>query len=147
MFPMRHLLIPVLCTAFLVSCNEPAPVEVPETDGATLVTWPVIQETEGGSFSITLGPVGGEILNNTHFSLELAVKPAKADAGPIKVAVDADMPAHRHGMHTKPEVTGEGENRYKVDGMLFHMKGEWVIMVDVTGEEVTERATFPVLIE
>lgn len=91
--------------------------------------------------------MGGSILNNEHFSLQLSVKPTNADAGPLKVLVDADMPSHGHGMNTKAELVEKGEHQYRVDGMLFHMKGEWVIMVDVVGGEVTERATFPVLIE
>ena len=57
------------------------------------------------------------------------------------------MPAHQHGMNTKPELTDKGDGKYKVDGMLFHMSGDWVIFVDVTRGEATERASFPVLVE
>ncbi len=143
--PMHQFLISVLCAAFLVSCNESKPVDVPEPD--EVAAWPATMTTKGGSYSVTLAPVGGEILHNEHFSVELSVKSTKGDAEPFKVVVDGDMPGHGHGMNTKPELVEQGEGRYKVDGMLFHMEGDWEIMVDITGKGATERAAFPVLIE
>jgi len=124
----------------LVACEPAADPD------AVVESWPATRQTEGGSFSVTLAPSGGEILNNEHFSLDLAVE-AKKGEGPIKVVVDADMPAHGHGMNTKPELEDKGGGKSKVGGMLFHMAGEWVIFVDVTRGEVTERASFPVLVE
>lgn len=39
--------------------------------------------------------------------------------------VDADMPAHRHGMNYRPTVQmGEG-GRFEAAGLLFHMPGRW----------------------
>ncbi|KAA3611828.1 MAG: hypothetical protein DWQ01_07010 [Planctomycetota bacterium] len=83
-------------------------------------------------------PEGGPPLNR-HFSLQVLV-PGPA---PEKVVVDADMPAHRHGMLTQPVLTPQEEGRYRVDGMLLHMPGAWVITVDVTRNGVVERSEFP----
>jgi len=138
---MRIFPITALCAVLLVACE-------PVADPAAVVeSWPATRQTEGGSFSVTLAPSGGEILNNEHFSLDLAVEAKKGGGDSIKVVVDADMPAHGHGMNTKPELADAGVGKYKVDGMLFHMAGEWMIFIDVSRGEVTERASFPVLVE
>ena len=50
-------------------------------------------------------------------------------------------------MNTQPELVEKGERHYQVDGMLFHMAGEWVIMVDVGRDGKTERASIPVQVE
>lgn len=110
-------------------------------------SWPATQETDGGNFEVTLQPEGGEILRNQHFALELRLKPEDGDSTGITVAVDADMPAHQHGMNTKPEVSEIDGGGYRVEGMLFHMAGDWVISVDVTRNKKTERAAFPVSVE
>jgi hypothetical protein len=53
------------------------------------------------------------------------------DGQPIddaRISVEGDMPQHRHGMPTRPEVTrylGDGE--YLVEGMKFQMGGWWVV--------------------
>ena len=65
----------------------------------------------------------------------------------LSVLVDADMPAHKHGMNTKPETISKSSTSYRVDGMALHMAGDWVITVDVTRDGNTERATFPVSVE
>lgn len=147
---MRLFLI--LATSALLSCSEkdePASENSPaphEPSPASATTWPETKETVGGSYSVTLTPTKDKIGRNEHFSLDLSVE-AKSRSGPLAVKVDADMPAHRHGMNTLPELIDKGDSRFQVEGMLFHMSGEWVIMVDVTSDGKTERASFPVQIE
>ena len=50
------------------------------------------------------------------------------------------MPAHDHGLPTRPRVTEElGNGDYRLEGMRFHMGGYWEIRVSVTtgdGESV-----------
>jgi hypothetical protein len=55
------------------------------------------------------------------------------------VAVDAQMPEHRHGMNDRPTIVSLGEGRYRVDGMMFHMAGRWEISIDVRAGEESER--------
>ncbi len=61
------------------------------------------------------------------------------------VSVDADMPAHRHGMNYRPqpgplETLPTGVARH-FEGLLFHMPGEWrVRFVVERGEESVELA-------
>jgi len=69
-----------------------------------------------------------------------------ADAGETieRIGVDATMPAHRHGMNYRPEVTQTGENAYTASGLLFHMRGEWQIAVSAYGADSTTLFTLDV---
>jgi hypothetical protein len=55
------------------------------------------------------------------------------------VAVDAQMPEHKHGMNYRPTIVSLGDGRYRVEGMVFHMPGRWEITIDVRAGEETER--------
>lgn len=83
--------------------------QVAEQDGLTVVfaprPWPV--------------PVG------RHFALDIAVCAAPGTAAPVSLRVDADMPAHRHGMNYKPTVQALGDGRFVAEGLMFHMPGRW----------------------
>ena len=57
----------------------------------------------------------------------------------VQLQVDADMPEHRHGMNTSPEVVANN-GVFEVSGMLFHMPGYWELYFDVTNDGLTERA-------
>jgi hypothetical protein len=145
---MRIIPFIALSSALLASCDQaPPPTGSGGNGNPANPTWPATQMTDGGAFSVTVAPIQGTILRNEHFSLDLLVEPQQADPGPLQVKVDADMPAHRHGMHTQPEVTAYGKNKYRVDGMLFHMSGDWVITVEVGANGTTEQANIPVLID
>ena len=47
------------------------------------------------------------------------------------VRVDATMPEHKHGMNYAPTMMAIGDGRYRVDGLLFHMPGNWEVAFDV----------------
>lgn len=57
------------------------------------------------------------------------------------VAVDATMPAHKHGMNYAPTIVSGTDGRYRVEGMLFHMPGDWELTFDVRSAGETERLT------
>lgn len=51
------------------------------------------------------------------------------------IDVDGGMPAHDHGLPTKPRVTRElGNGDYRLDGLRFHMRGYWEIVVTITAD-------------
>jgi len=65
-----------------------------------------------------------------------------ADGAPVESAmieVDGGMPAHDHGLPTRPRVTEElGNGDYRLDGVRFHMRGSWQMVVTIhttTAEE------------
>ena len=56
------------------------------------------------------------------------------------ISITGGMPLHNHGLPTQPRMTEElGEGRYLVEGMRFHMHGEWELLVtiDVDGRRDT----------
>ena len=74
---------------------------------------------------------------NLMHSWEIVVR--TPDGEPVtgaSITIDGGMPAHNHGLPTRPRVTAElGAGRYKVEGLRFHMGGSWEINVTIeTGE-------------
>ena len=74
-----------------------------------------------------------------HFSLQLQVCTDPGTTLPTEVRVDADMPAHRHGMNYKPVIKAQGNGRFRVDGMMFHMAGQWQLAFEVQSGKETLR--------
>lgn len=76
-----------------------------------------------------------------HFGIDLVVCPRAGSSLPSALRVDADMPAHRHGMNYRPTVRGLGNGRYRVDGLMFHMAGSWRLSFDVSTDGHLDRLT------
>ncbi len=58
------------------------------------------------------------------------------------IAVSGGMPEHDHGLPTEPRVTKDlGGGNYKLEGMRFHMRGRWEIVVTVITDNGTSVAT------
>ncbi|MBM3984281.1 MAG: hypothetical protein FJ296_01100 [Planctomycetes bacterium] len=71
---------------------------------------------------------------NQPFSLRLRaeqVLPEPQSAPVRKVQFHALMPDHDHGMQRTPRLTQTAPGEYLVEGLLFHMRGRWVVLVDV----------------
>jgi hypothetical protein len=80
-----------------------------------------------------------------HFALDVRVC---ADGTPPALArVDADMPAHRHGMNYRPSLAASGEGRYVADGFLFHMPGRWRLLFDLEREGRRTRLATEIVVE
>ena len=60
---------------------------------------------------------------------------------------DADMPAHGHGLIVKPVVSPLESGRWRIDGMKFHMPGEWEVYIDMIAGARSERETIPVVVQ
>ena len=57
------------------------------------------------------------------------------------VLVDATMPEHKHGMNYAPRLKANGDGRYRVEGLLFHMPGNWEVAFDVRSGGEVQRLT------
>ncbi|MCA9243926.1 MAG: FixH family protein [Phycisphaerales bacterium] len=109
--------------------------EAPKDAGAPpLTTIKSADETYTVSYRTTPNPIP----LNEIFSMEVLV--AGPDLDKLELQVDADMPAHRHGMNTSPKVTRIALGKFRVEGMNLHMAGEWVIAFDLRRGSVIERA-------
>lgn len=76
------------------------------------------------------------------FVLEVQACAAGADGalpGPGELAVDATMPAHRHGMNYRPRVLSLGPGRWRVEGLMFHMPGLWRLSFELGSGSATRR--------
>jgi hypothetical protein len=74
-----------------------------------------------------------------HFRLEVHLCQG---SGPVKaLRVDADMPAHRHGMNYRTTVKALGAGRWQAEGLLFHMPGRWRFLVELDTPQGTQRFT------
>lgn len=61
----------------------------------------------------------------------------------LHVQVDGDMPAHGHGMPTRPRVTREvAPGAYLVEGMKFTMPGWWTVTFYLRAGQDTDAVTF-----
>jgi hypothetical protein len=81
------------------------------------------------------------------FQVEIAVCGQAGGPSPQLVAVDADMPEHRHGMNYRARITETAPGRFRAAPLLFHMPGRWELIVEVKGGETTDVLRAPLEIE
>lgn len=100
--------------------------------------------TEGGLFKVSyvsrLEPVA---INKIHaWELTLETRDGQPVTG-ATIVVDGDMPAHGHGMPTRPEVRKEiRPGVYLVEGMKFSMPGHWIVRFYVKAGAHNDAVTF-----
>lgn len=61
-------------------------------------------------------------------------------ADEVKVVFDAGMPHHGHGLALEVETTRNPAGRFSTPGVRFHMKGRWLLTVDIKDGPHLERA-------
>jgi hypothetical protein len=75
---------------------------------------------------------------------------ADSDGEPVtgaKLTVSGGMPAHDHGLPTAPEVTRElTPGRYLLEGLRFHMDGDWQIEIVIEAGDVRDIVVIPLRI-
>ena len=60
-----------------------------------------------------------------------------------QIGVYGDMPAHRHGLPTKPKVTKNlGGGDYLIEGVKFTMPGRWQLILIITADDKRDKAKF-----
>jgi len=84
------------------------------------------------SFEAELDPIP---INKIHRWV-LTVRTVSGDpVTTAEISVLGGMPLHDHGMPTRPRVSENlGEGRYRLEGMRFHMNGEWEVSVTVKAD-------------
>lgn len=84
-------------------------------------------------------PDGPPEINRMH-SWILHIESDSGDAiEGAQIEVDGGMPAHDHGLPTRPQVTEElGDGYYRLDGVRFHMRGQWEMVVTIRSDESEE---------
>ena len=60
-----------------------------------------------------------------------------------RIGVYGDMPAHRHGLPTRPKVTENlGGGDYLIEGVKFTMPGRWQLILIITADGKRDKAKF-----
>ena len=103
---------------------------------------------EDRAFAMTLATSPSPIRLNEPFELTILIRPLTADArGALSATVDARMPAHSHGMNTRPQREPLGDDQFRFRGLLFHMAGEWELVIDVAQGRARDRGVVRLVIE
>lgn len=116
--------------------------------GGTTTDYPREVATDGGTYWVTYTPNPDPIPMGEAFSMKVSVYSNANQTDlqeDVKIAADAWMPDHGHGMPTVPKVTPNGDGTFTVSNMTFSMNGYWQILVDVSRSgKPTEEAIFEV---
>jgi hypothetical protein len=88
-------------------------------------------QASAGGVALAFAPRPGPLAVGRHFALEVEVCIPPGTPAPAALRVDADMPAHRHGMNYRATVQALGPGRFVAEGLLFHMPGRWRFIFDL----------------
>ena len=102
---------------------------------ANTTEFPLERTTETGRYRVSLAPVDGTIPIAEIHRWVMRLQTAAGDSfTPTRLVIDAGMPNHGHGMASEARVTQRlDDDRFLIDGMKFHMAGEWELFVGVGG--------------
>ena len=95
---------------------------------------------QGGGYTV-LFRASPEPAVGRHFALVFSVCGSDGAVSAQSVSVDARMPSHGHGMNYRPTITAIGAGRYRAEGLMFHMPGEWELTFVVQAAGGPERIT------
>ncbi|MBL8331403.1 MAG: hypothetical protein JNJ71_21385 [Rubrivivax sp.] len=88
---------------------------------------PAVRRVSQGPVTLAWVSLPQPLPLDRHFELDVVV----CGAQPTGLRVDADMPAHRHGMNYRASVQQASLGRYRAAGLLFHMPGRWRLIFDL----------------
>lgn len=101
----------------------------------------------GEGYTVAAQPDPAPIEIGKLFSLTLTLCAAPGlPAGRI-VAIDAQMPAHRHGMNYAPRLTPLDSARMRAEGLMLHMPGLWRLTVEIEAAGKRQLAAFDLALE
>jgi hypothetical protein len=145
---LRRASVSLWAAAWIGAAGCPAP-EAPEAPGPPLTTLGELFPTDSGSYRISVrpedppAPVGR--LHRWIVHLETAEGQAFE---PTRLTVGGGMPQHGHGFVTEPRATQSlGAGDFLIEGVKFHMAGEWTLQFAFTGPAGNDGATARVQID
>jgi hypothetical protein len=99
-----------------------------------------------GEYLLAFRPDPLRIEVSEPFALVVNVCSRRGGAAEL-LAVDANMPEHRHGMNYRATIVAKGDGRFRAEGLLFHMPGRWEISFDVRAGGESERLTHDIVLK
>lgn len=105
------------------------------------------QQAEGGGLQVAFVARPWPVRVGRHFGVDVVVCAPAGGATPTSLRIDADMPAHRHGMNYRATVKPLGGGRFAAEGLMFHMPGRWRFIFDLGSGAQAVRVTHEVEVE
>ena len=115
-----------------------------DDDCAAKLKAPQALRAQGDGYTLAFVPRPAPLATGRHFALDIAVCPDRGVAPPKSLQVDADMPAHRHGMNYRATVAVRGPGLYHAEGLMLHMPGRWRFIFDLALDGRSVRLTHEV---
>jgi hypothetical protein len=110
----------------------------------------VFKLSSGQHFKISLAPTNdqgqafdGPIPLNKMFTGLVRITTGDSKVPDFKISFDARMPAHNHGMITKPRVVKKTANEFLIEGLKFHMAGDWLISFKIQNKQYNGQVEIP----
>ena len=109
------------------------------TAWAENVTWKSKRGLFVATYDSELDPIS---INQLH-SWVLHIEDANGEAVTgARIVADGGMPEHDHGLPTRPRITAElGDGAYRLDGLRFHMRGDWEVTLTIDANGVSDTVT------
>lgn len=125
---------------FIVLCIGNAPQTRAAADDSGFVA------SQGGRFRVQFTPDVQPLPLNAMHTWTLLVQNAEGEPlSGAELTLVGGMPAHNHGLPSAPQVQSTPEpGHYRVEGLRFHMQGEWVLELSIKHEGREDRASLPV---
>ncbi|MGK0297638.1 MAG: hypothetical protein ACI9XC_001251 [Gammaproteobacteria bacterium] len=104
--------------------------------------------TEQGIFQISIQSEVIPIPINQIQSWTLHLQSAAGEnVDNAEITVVGGMPLHNHGMPTVPQVTQAlGNGNYLVEGIQFHMPGQWLVTLTISAEAKTDSIIYNLML-
>jgi hypothetical protein len=92
---------------------------------------PTVRQTiDAPNFIVAYEPSVWPIPVGKHFAVRVEVCSKNPSDLVSAFKIDADMPAHKHGMNYKPSVIKQSETIFLAQGLMFHMPGQWRVQFE-----------------
>lgn len=143
------LLAVLLGLSGLVGCG-PAADWVGDTDSSPLdeetTTAPIFRETAGRLYRVALEPRVTPIPPARPHDWDLRIENADgSDFSAERIWIEGGLPAEGIELLLRPRVSPpQGPGQFVVEGVNFHVRGDWVLRVELVGEAGPDRADFEV---
>jgi len=139
---------------FALSCDvpaEPGTQSLEQESNVVRVNTPPGSDvaSNAGLYRVILRPRDGAVPLNEMHAWTVDVTTAEGEAFmPTRLAFTGGMPQHQHGFITEPRVTRTlGTGQFLIEGVKFHMAGDWMLRVELVGPSGADGATVHVRVE
>ena len=107
-----------------------------------------VWESSNGSFKVSYSskimPIPINQIHQWVLHIESSVNEPVSDA---TLVLTGGMPLHDHGLPTNPVATTYlGEGNYLIEGVRFHMMGDWEITLEISQGNLSETVLIPLRI-